>query len=75
MEFMARAAKQTKGFRVRGGDIVPHHPRWENQWRTVTVYLSTWDLNYRISELDVQLAARLDRVASDVMRSRSGAAE
>jgi pterin-4a-carbinolamine dehydratase len=21
-----------------------HHPRWENQWRTVVVYLSTWDI-------------------------------
>jgi pterin-4a-carbinolamine dehydratase len=37
-----------------------HHPRWENQWRSVTVYLSTWDIGNRISNLDVQLAKELD---------------
>jgi pterin-4a-carbinolamine dehydratase len=37
-----------------------HHPRWENQWRTVTVYLSTWDIGHRISKLDVELARKLD---------------
>jgi pterin-4a-carbinolamine dehydratase len=39
-----------------------HHPRWENQWRTVTVYLSTWDIGFRISQLDIDLAGILDRV-------------
>ncbi len=38
-----------------------HHPRWENQWRTVTVYLSTWDIGHRISRLDVELARKLDQ--------------
>jgi pterin-4a-carbinolamine dehydratase len=37
-----------------------HHPRWENQWRTVTVHLSTWDIGHRISKLDVELARALD---------------
>ncbi|MFT7670338.1 MAG: pterin-4a-carbinolamine dehydratase [Planctomycetota bacterium] len=37
-----------------------HHPRWENQWRTLTVYLSTWDIGNRISEVDVELAKELD---------------
>ncbi len=39
-----------------------HHPRWENQWRTVTVYLSTWDIGFRISQLDIDLAGILDRI-------------
>ena len=39
---------------------VQHHPRWENQWRTVTVYLSTWDIGNKISTLDVELAQTLD---------------
>lgn len=39
-----------------------HHPRWENQWRTVTVFLSTWDVGNRITQLDVNLARRLDAV-------------
>ncbi len=37
-----------------------HHPRWENQWKSVTVYLSTWDIGNRISSLDVQMAKELD---------------
>jgi pterin-4a-carbinolamine dehydratase len=37
-----------------------HHPRWENQWRTVTVYLTTWDIGFRISPLDVGMARLLD---------------
>jgi pterin-4a-carbinolamine dehydratase len=39
-----------------------HHPRWENQWRTVIVYLSTWDIGNKISDLDVKLAHQLDHV-------------
>jgi pterin-4a-carbinolamine dehydratase len=37
-----------------------HHPRWENQWRSVTVHLSTWDVGNRITPLDTQLARELD---------------
>jgi pterin-4a-carbinolamine dehydratase len=37
-----------------------HHPRWENQWRTVTVYLSTWDIGNKITALDIQLARAFD---------------
>jgi len=36
-----------------------HHPRWENIWRTVNVYLSTWDLQFQISSLDIALAKHL----------------
>lgn len=43
-----------------------HHPRWENQWRTVIVYLSTWDIGNRISKLDVALAHELDAVYKKV---------
>lgn len=40
----------------------PHHPRWENIWKTVTVWLSTWDVKHRISYLDISLAKELDRI-------------
>ena len=43
-----------------------HHPRWENQWRTVTVYLSTWDIGLKISRLDVDLAKVLDRIHQEL---------
>ena len=39
-----------------------HHPRWENQWRSVTVYLSTWDIDNQISTLDIELAKELDEM-------------
>jgi pterin-4a-carbinolamine dehydratase len=38
----------------------PHHPRWENQWKTVTAYFSTWDVGCRVTELDIDAARRLD---------------
>lgn len=39
-----------------------HHPRMENQWRTVTVFLTTWDIGNRISQLDVDLAKEIDQL-------------
>jgi pterin-4a-carbinolamine dehydratase len=48
-----------------GCEIQIHHPRWENIWRTVTVYLGTWDIGYQISDLDIQLAEYLDQAYSN----------
>lgn len=39
-----------------------HHPRWENIWRTVTVWLSTWDIGHKPSRLDVDLAREMERI-------------
>ena len=47
---------------------VQHHPRWENQWRTVIVYLSTWDIGLKISRLDVDLAKVLDGIYEELTR-------
>jgi pterin-4a-carbinolamine dehydratase len=41
-------------------DQALHHPRWENVWKTVSVYLTTWDIGHRISDRDIQLAKFLD---------------
>ncbi len=40
-----------------------HHPRWENIWRSVNVYLSTWDLQFQLSQLDIDLAIHLTQTA------------
>ena len=48
-----------------GCDIAIHHPRWENIWKTVKVYLTTWDIGHRISDRDIQLARYLDQAYSD----------
>jgi pterin-4a-carbinolamine dehydratase len=39
-----------------------HHPRWENIWRTVSVWLSTWDIGHKPSRLDVDLAREMERI-------------
>ena len=54
IDFMARSVEPVQQMK--------HHPRWENQWRTVTVYLSTWDIGLRISRLDIDLAKKLEAV-------------
>jgi len=50
--FMGTAATQISS--------IQHHPRWENVWRTLTVWLTTWDIGHRPSILDIQLARQLD---------------
>jgi pterin-4a-carbinolamine dehydratase len=39
-----------------------HHPRWQNLWRTVSVWLSTWDIGHKPSRLDIELALYLDEL-------------
>jgi len=41
-------------------DQLQHHPRWENIWKTVRVWLSTWDIEFQPSEYDLKLAQLLD---------------
>lgn len=46
-------------------DIAMHHPRWENIWKTIRVYLTTWDIGHQISDRDVQLARYFDRAFAE----------
>jgi pterin-4a-carbinolamine dehydratase len=39
-----------------------HHPRWENAFRTLSVWLSTWDSGHVISEKDFELAKHLNQL-------------
>ena len=55
--FMALAAPHCESAR--------HHPRWENIWRTVNVYLTTWDIGLRLSDRDLQLARMLEDLYRD----------
>ena len=45
-----------------GCDVADHHPRWENLYRTLRVYLTTWGIGHRITDRDVQLARYFDDV-------------
>ncbi len=52
--FMARVALHA--------EKLNHHPEWSNVYRTVEVTLSTHDAG-GLTELDVKLAGRMDRLA------------
>ena len=54
MDFVQEVAKYA--------DRVQHHPRWENIWRTVTIWLSTWDIGHKPSQLDVDEAREIERI-------------
>jgi len=41
---------------------IDHHPDWENIWRTITVWLTTWDIGHKPSHYDVELAQYLDEL-------------
>lgn len=42
-----------------------HHPEWSNVYRTVDITLSTHDVG-GLSELDLKLAAEIDRLAGSM---------
>jgi len=54
--FMSRAALHA--------EKLNHHPEWFNVYRTVEVTLSTHDAG-GLTELDVKLASRMDRLAQE----------
>jgi pterin-4a-carbinolamine dehydratase len=62
MDFMASAAKHISE--------VDHHPRWENRWRTVTVWLCTWAIGHKPSRQDVELAKFMDGLYSGYTQGR-----
>jgi pterin-4a-carbinolamine dehydratase len=55
MSFMQEAAEHIS--------VSQHHPRWKNIWKTTTVWLSTWDIGHKPSQLDTELAKTLERIA------------
>jgi 4a-hydroxytetrahydrobiopterin dehydratase len=42
---------------------VNHHPEWINVFKTVAVRLCTHDAGGKVTEKDVELARRLEKVA------------
>jgi pterin-4a-carbinolamine dehydratase len=43
-------------------NTLPHHPRWENTWTTLKIYLSTWDSDHIITYKDVMLARHMEKI-------------
>jgi pterin-4a-carbinolamine dehydratase len=69
-----RSAVGFMGAAVEAISKAQHHPRWENQWRTVTVYLTTWDIGFRVSRLDIEMAKALDGIYEEAKRPPTQAA-
>jgi pterin-4a-carbinolamine dehydratase len=54
MSFMDYAANEVNTWNPQ------HHPRWENQWRSVKIWFTTWDVGCRVTELDILSARKMD---------------
>jgi pterin-4a-carbinolamine dehydratase len=39
---------------------IDHHPRWEIIWVTLVVHFCTWDIGYRVSRRDIEMAKMFD---------------
>ena len=37
-----------------------HHPLWRNDWKSVLVWYTTWDVGYRLTDLNSAAAALMD---------------
>ena len=60
--FMSRIAEQA--------EALNHHPDWNNSYNKVQVLLSTHSKN-QITELDIELAHRINRIYSDMRSEQS----
>ena len=39
---------------------IAHHPDWHNVYQELEIWLCTWDVGHRITDLDIKLAQRFD---------------
>lgn len=64
-EFIFRDFQQVLEYMRKVGEIcdtLPHHPRWENTWTSLKVYLTTWDSVHIISYKDIMLARHMEQI-------------
>ena len=64
-EFRFKDFSEALAFMVRVGlvaEAMNHHPEWFNVWNRVRVHLTTHDAE-GITELDIQLAREMNRIA------------
>ncbi|MBK7895243.1 MAG: 4a-hydroxytetrahydrobiopterin dehydratase [Anaerolineaceae bacterium] len=65
-QYKFRTFAQALGWMVSVGvyaDKIDHHPEWTNVYNKVTVSLVTHDLDNAISNLDVDLAQKMEELA------------
>ncbi|MFB8797268.1 MAG: 4a-hydroxytetrahydrobiopterin dehydratase [Microcoleus sp.] len=49
-------------------EVIKHHPIWLNIYNSVEVNLLTYDVGHAISNLDVELAKKMDELAEPLLR-------
>lgn len=67
-EYMFKSFDQVLEYMLKVAPIcntLPHHPRWENTWTSLKIYLSTWDSNHIISYKDIMLARHMENLYKD----------
>lgn len=65
--FMEKVAELAEEFQ--------HHPRWENEWNVVQIWLITHEGGKKITEQDRQLAEAIDAVAEGELPAAAAAVE
>lgn len=68
-QFKFGSFAQALGWMVAVGvqaDKMDHHPEWSNVYNRVTVSLVTHDLDNSISNLDVDLAKKMEKLAHSI---------
>ena len=50
--------------------LMDHHPEWLNRYKKVSVWLTTWEIDYRPSTLDVELAGHLENLYASYSSQR-----
>jgi len=64
--FHFKSFKVAIGFMMKAVAIIEekpvHHPRWENQYKAVTAYFSTWDAGSKVTRYDIDAAKKLNKL-------------
>jgi 4a-hydroxytetrahydrobiopterin dehydratase len=47
-----------------------HHPRWQNTWNRLEIWLTTFNLGYRLSVKDRRLAKKIEELWSDYRKAK-----
>jgi 4a-hydroxytetrahydrobiopterin dehydratase len=58
--------REALGFMVRAGfeaEAMNHHPEWTNVYNRLVVRLNTHDAGSQVTQKDVELAARLQKIS------------
>jgi pterin-4a-carbinolamine dehydratase len=52
-------------------DIIDHHPRWENVFKTVTVHYTSFDIGHRLSDRDYSSARVMERCYREFLAAKT----